>query len=150
MVAKMCCSLVLMGEVTASASPQALARVFAALSASLAVVDWGSAGLALASSLAATVNLLFQAGVLYRRLGVFPWAAWASSLGWSVSASVAMAVPLCTFWMPPLTSVAIAQALKDAFWVPPPAMVLPLSVPPLDTFSTPPDSTRLRLATPPL
>jgi peptidoglycan biosynthesis protein MviN/MurJ (putative lipid II flippase) len=87
-------SLVLMGEITASADSQGLARVFAALSTSLAVVDWGSAGLALAASLAAMVNLLFQAGALYRRLGVFPWAAWASSLGWSVTASVAMAVPL--------------------------------------------------------
>jgi len=94
LVAKVGFSLALMGEVTASVDSQALPRVFAALSASLAVVDWGSAGLALASSLAATVNLLFQDGVLYRRLEVFPWATWASSLGWSVTASVAMAVPL--------------------------------------------------------
>ncbi|MBI3301764.1 MAG: murein biosynthesis integral membrane protein MurJ [Deltaproteobacteria bacterium] len=87
-------SLVLMGQVTASAESRVLARIFAFLSALLAVVDWGSAGLALATSLAAMVNLLLQAAALYRRLGVFPWAAWVSSLVWSVTASMAMAVPL--------------------------------------------------------
>jgi putative peptidoglycan lipid II flippase len=93
-VAKVCFSLMLMGEVTIGADSQALARVFASLSAALAVVDRGSAGLALATSLSAVVNLLLQAGALYRRLKVFPWVAWTSSLVWSVAACVVMAVPL--------------------------------------------------------
>ncbi|MGH7960618.1 MAG: murein biosynthesis integral membrane protein MurJ, partial [Candidatus Binatia bacterium] len=93
-VAKVCFSLVLMGTVTASADANVLARVVASLSASVAVADWGSVGLAVATSLAAIVNLLLQATMLYRRLGLFPWAAWASSLVWSITASLVMAVPL--------------------------------------------------------
>lgn len=94
LVAKVCLSLILMGEVSASVDSRPLARVFAFLSTSLAVANWGVAGLALATSLAALVNLLLQAGALFRRLGVFPWAAWVSSLVWSLMASVTMAVPL--------------------------------------------------------
>ncbi len=84
-------SLMLMGEVTVSAETHGLARLFASLSHSFAVVDLGVAGLALAASLAATVNLVLLGGLLYRRLGRSPWAGGGSLLLWSLSASVLMA-----------------------------------------------------------
>jgi putative peptidoglycan lipid II flippase len=93
-VAKVIFCLLLMGEVTTSVDARMLACVFASLSTALAVVDWGSAGLAFATSLSAVASLLVQAGILSRRLKMFPWTAWVSSLAWSVIASVAMAVPL--------------------------------------------------------
>lgn len=93
-VAKVCLSVMLMGAITAGAESHVLTRLLASLSAVLVVTNWGPAGLALATSLAAMLNLLLQAVVLYRRLGVFRWSAWVSSLAWSVTASAAMAVPL--------------------------------------------------------
>ena len=72
-VVNFCFSLLLMGEITAGTNPNGLARLFAGLSHSLAVDDLGVAGLSLAASLAATVNLMLLSGMLYRRLGQFPW-----------------------------------------------------------------------------
>src|SRR5262249_38306316 len=57
-VANVCFSLMLMGEITAGADAHGLARFFAGLSHFLAVCDLGVTGLALAASLAATVNLV--------------------------------------------------------------------------------------------
>lgn len=91
-VANVCLSLVLMGEITAGADAPGPARLFTGLSRSLAICDFGVTGLALAASLAATVNLMLLGGMLYRRLGRFPWPAWSSSLRWSLTASLAMAV----------------------------------------------------------
>ncbi len=82
----------LMGEITAGADAHGLTQLFAGLSRSLVVCDLGVTGLALAASLAATVNLVLLGGMLYRRLGRFPWLAWSSSLLWSLTASLAMAV----------------------------------------------------------
>src|SRR5712691_505569 len=90
-VANVCLSLMLMGEITVGAEAHGLTHLFAGLSRSLAVSDLGIAGLALAASLAATVNLVLLGGALYRRLGRFPWPAWNSSLLWSLSASLVMA-----------------------------------------------------------
>jgi putative peptidoglycan lipid II flippase len=91
-VANLCFSLMLMGEITAGANANGLARLFARLSHSLAVYDLGVAGLSLAASLAATVNLLLLGGMFYRRLGRFPWSGCGFSFLWSLGASVTMAI----------------------------------------------------------
>jgi peptidoglycan biosynthesis protein MviN/MurJ (putative lipid II flippase) len=84
----------LMGEITVGADSSGLARFLAALSSSLAVYELGPTGLALAASLSAIVNLIFLEIVLYQRVGRFPWSVWASSLGWSLLASLVMAIPV--------------------------------------------------------
>jgi len=91
-VTNICFSLMLMGEITADADAPGLARFFAGLSRSLTMYDLGVAGLALAASLAATVNLVLLGGLLHRRLGRLPWPGCGSSLLWSLSASMTMAV----------------------------------------------------------
>ena len=87
-------SLMLMGKISASGPTHGLAGFFAALSESLTVWNLGPAGLALAASLAATVNLVLLGVVLVRRLGTFPWTTWFASLAWSLAASVVMSGPV--------------------------------------------------------
>jgi putative peptidoglycan lipid II flippase len=94
LIAKLGLSLVLMGEVTFDAEARTLARMVATLSATVGIVNWGVAGLALATSLSTFVSFFVQAVILYRRLGGFPWAAWLSSLLWSLAGCSAMALPL--------------------------------------------------------
>lgn len=93
-VAKVGFSLMLMGKVTLAQSAGTMAHFFASLSNMMMVINAGAAGLALATSFSALVNLLFQATMLYRRLGGFPWAAWSSSLAWSVAGCGVMSIPL--------------------------------------------------------
>lgn len=87
-------SLMLMGRISLSGDAHGLARFFTALGESLAVWNLGPAGLALAASLAATVNLVLLGAVLSRRLEKFPWAACIASLLWSSTASVVMSGPV--------------------------------------------------------
>lgn len=87
-------SLMFMGSVSLAADAGTVAQAFARWSSAMMVVSWGAGGLALATSLSAFVNLIVQAVLLYRHLGAFPWAAWLSSLMWSLTGCVAMAVPL--------------------------------------------------------
>ncbi|MBI3756569.1 MAG: murein biosynthesis integral membrane protein MurJ [Deltaproteobacteria bacterium] len=92
-VVKLVFSLMLMGEVTSSGDDRTLVRIIAKLSATMGIVNWGVSGLAFATSGAAFVGLLVQAIILYRRLG-FPWAAWWSSVLWSLAGCGVMALPL--------------------------------------------------------
>jgi putative peptidoglycan lipid II flippase len=108
-VAKVVFSLMLMGQISLAVDAGALARLFASLSSTLVVAQWGAAGLALATSLSAVVNLLLQATLLHRRLGDFPWSAWFSSLAWSMAGCGVMALPLWwiarqAVWVGPATS----------------------------------------------
>lgn len=91
---KIVCSLMLMGAVTLPTEGRVIAHFFASLSSTLSLTSWGVAGLAVAASLSAVVNLGVQASILLRRLGSFPWSVWLSSLVWSVAGSAVMAVPL--------------------------------------------------------
>jgi putative peptidoglycan lipid II flippase len=108
-VAKVVFSLMLMGQISLAVDAGALARLFASANSALVVAHWGSAGLALATSLSAVVNLLLQATLLHRRLGDFPWSAWLSSLAWSMAGCGVMALPLWwvarqAVWVGPATS----------------------------------------------
>jgi putative peptidoglycan lipid II flippase len=108
-VAKVVFSLMLMGQISLAVDAGALARFFASLSSMMGMVHWGAAGLALATSLSAVVNLMVQATLLHRRLGDFPWSAWFSSLAWSVAGCGVMALPLWwiarqAVWVGPATS----------------------------------------------
>jgi peptidoglycan biosynthesis protein MviN/MurJ (putative lipid II flippase) len=99
----------LMGKVTISTEMHGLARLFASFSYSFAVYDLGVAGLALAASLAATVNLVLLGGLLCRRLGRFPWSGCGALLRWSLSASAIMAIVVRWIvqevdWLNPQTS----------------------------------------------
>jgi putative peptidoglycan lipid II flippase len=93
-VVKVTFSVMLMGEVVLAADAHSAARFVASLTATFAVVRWGVAGLAVAASLSAFVNLLVQASVVIRRCGGFPWAAWRSSLMWSLAGCSVMAILL--------------------------------------------------------
>ncbi len=93
-LAKVVFSLMLMGKVTSFGDDRAFVRIVAKLSETVGIMSWGVSGLALATSLAAFVGLLIQAAILYRRLGDFPWAAWRSSLLWSLAGCSVMAPPL--------------------------------------------------------
>jgi putative peptidoglycan lipid II flippase len=102
-------SLMLMGEITILTDTSGLARVLATLNRLVAVYDFGTAGLALAASLAATVNLLLLGGILSRRLSGFPWPIWLSSLLWSIVASIPMTIlihwiALQVDWLDPAVS----------------------------------------------
>lgn len=93
-VAQVVFSLMLMGQISLAVDAGALAHLFASVNSALVRAHWGVAGLALATSLSAAVNLLFQAIFLQRRVGDFPWPAWFSSLAWSVAGCGVMALPL--------------------------------------------------------
>lgn len=83
-------SLALMGDVRLEAGTGWLAVGLATANGWLAWQDWGIVGLALAGSLAALANFLFQAARLSRRVAGFAWRSWAVSLAWSVGASLGM------------------------------------------------------------
>lgn len=87
-VANLLASLMLMGPITAdgTAAVDAIAR----LTAALGIVDLRHAGLALATSIAATVNFAFLIVLLGRRLPDLRLAELAPSLGRSALASAAM------------------------------------------------------------
>lgn len=108
-VAKVVFSLMLMGQISLASDAGTLARLFAPLSAALGMAHWGAAGLALATSLSAIVNLLLQAIFLHRRVGGFLWSAWFSSLAWSIVGCGVMTFPLWwitqqAVWIGPVTS----------------------------------------------
>jgi putative peptidoglycan lipid II flippase len=87
-------SLMLMGTIVVHADTSGFARFLVLLNRSVVVYDLGAAGLALAASLAAIVNVILLGGLLSRRLDRFPWAAWTPSLLWSLAASALMAMPI--------------------------------------------------------
>lgn len=93
-LAKVIFSLMLMGPIVLPSNTGMLARWFALLNANLVVLDGGTAGLALATSLSAVVNLVLMTIILRRRFGGFPWASWSSSLAWSVAGCGGMSLPL--------------------------------------------------------
>jgi putative peptidoglycan lipid II flippase len=93
-LAKIGFSLMLMGKVVLAADARSIAHFFASLSSIFMLVNWGAAGLALATSLSAIVNLVIQAGAVSRRLGHLPWRAWLSSLIWSLAGCGVMFIPL--------------------------------------------------------
>ena len=90
-------SLALMGSVSFADETNWVAQAVASLSRSLAVWDWGVVGLAIATSLAAIANFIFQAVALSWHFHSFPWQRWMVSLLWSGLASVVMTIPL--WWM---------------------------------------------------
>jgi len=104
-VTNMCCSLMFMGPVPVRGE-SVLADGIAKLATVLTVVNLRHAGLALATSVAATVNLVLLLLVLRQRLdglGVVPLL---SSLGRSLVAALAMVVPVrwlagCVDWTEP-------------------------------------------------
>ncbi len=83
-----------MGHIVADSESGRIVQFLAILSTYLTIGHLEAGGLALASSLSATVNVLLLAVILLRRLGGFPWAAWRNSLGWSVLGSVLMIGPV--------------------------------------------------------
>jgi len=83
-----------MGHIVPEAGAGTAERFFAALSDHITIGHLEAGGLALASSLAATVNVLLLGVILVRRLGGFPWRAWLHSLTWSVLGSVVMIGPV--------------------------------------------------------
>ncbi|MFI5395116.1 MAG: murein biosynthesis integral membrane protein MurJ [Candidatus Binatia bacterium] len=88
-VANCCFSLLLMGPVRATGESR-LADTIAAISQMASVADLRHAGLALATSLAATVNLLLLGLAIRRRLGALGGSEILLSLLRSVAASLAM------------------------------------------------------------
>ena len=105
-----CFSLILMGPIRVPADASGLAHLLASLSLILASYNLGAVGLALATSLATTVNMLLLGVVLSSRLAAFPWSAWRTSLGWSLLASIAMAGPVWWIvqqinWLDPALSI---------------------------------------------
>jgi putative peptidoglycan lipid II flippase len=68
----------------------ALGAGLAAASRALGVIELRHGGLALSTSLAATVNLVVLGLVLHRRLGGFAWGAWLASGARAAAASLAM------------------------------------------------------------
>ncbi len=86
-------SLMLMGPVDPSAGPGVGAWIAAATSA-LGVLDLRHAGLALSTSLAATVNLALLIAALRHRLGELDLRPLLSSLARSGAAAAAMAIPV--------------------------------------------------------
>jgi len=87
-------SLMLMGAIVLPADAGVLAQWFAWCSAKLTVVDGGTAGLALATSLSAVANLIVLAIIVRWRFGDFSWASLISSLVWSVVGCGGMSLPL--------------------------------------------------------
>ena len=88
-VANCCLSIVLMGPVS-STGESAVADAIAAITRTVSVFDLRHAGLALSTSLAATVNLILLATYLRRRLGPLGFVEIVPSLARSLVASLAM------------------------------------------------------------
>jgi putative peptidoglycan lipid II flippase len=112
------CSVLLMGPVALSGGSR-LADAIAALTQTLSVSDLRHAGLALATSIAASVNLLLLLWVLRRRLGMLGERGVLASFVRSLVASLAM-VPVVrsiaglTTWSAPGHTVAHAAVLAAA------------------------------------
>ena len=94
LVAHVCFSLVLVGSLGVPDDASGLAYLFARLSASVALCDYGLVGLGLASSLGTILNMLLLAFVGPRRLPQFPWSSWLASLAWSLLSSAVMIGPV--------------------------------------------------------
>lgn len=86
--------VMLMGHIHAEADSGTLVQFFAAVSEWITLAHLEAGGLALASSLAAVVNVLLLGAILLHRLGGFPWRAWVLSLAWSVLGAVLMIGPV--------------------------------------------------------
>jgi putative peptidoglycan lipid II flippase len=82
-----------MGPVSARGE-SLVAGAIARLANTMSVLDLRHAGLALSTSVAATVNLVLLFAVLRRRLGGLPLAPLLSSLGRSLAASLVMVLPV--------------------------------------------------------
>ncbi len=109
LMVKIGASLVLMGRISLLGETNWLAQSVAAVSGMLSMQHWGVVGLAVATSLAAMANLVFQAVRLSRRFSAFPWQPWTVSLLWSGIASVGMLIVLWWFvgqidWLAPTGS----------------------------------------------
>lgn len=83
-----------MGNIHAAEDSGKVIQFFAALSERITIGHLEAGGLALASSLSATVNVLLLGAILIRRLGGFPWRVWRNSMLWSVLGSLAMIGPV--------------------------------------------------------
>jgi len=104
-VTNMCCSLMFMGPVPVRGE-SVLADGIAGLASVLAVVNLRHAGLALATSVAATVNLVLLVTVLRQRLDGLAMLSLLSSLVRSLAAALVMVVPVrwlagCVDWTEP-------------------------------------------------
>jgi putative peptidoglycan lipid II flippase len=88
-VANACCSLMLMGPV-ATAGESRVADGIAIVTQTISVFNLRHAGLALSTSVAATVNLILLGMFLRRRLGALGARELLSSFGRSLAASLAM------------------------------------------------------------
>ena len=112
------CSLSLMGPVAPSADSR-LAEAIAAATQRLSVANLEHAGLALSTSIAASVNLLLLVLLLQRRLGGFEWSGILASFTRSLLASAAMVpavryVAGMTMWTEPGHTVLHAGVLASA------------------------------------
>lgn len=87
-------SLVLMGPVHGAPETDILGRSIAALTATFSLLDLAHGGLALATSLSATVNFLLLLVILDRRLGAFPWRDFSISFCRNLISALVMAFPL--------------------------------------------------------
>jgi putative peptidoglycan lipid II flippase len=92
-VANACASLMLMGVVPATGE-STVANVVGRLTAMLNVANLHHAGLALATAVAATVNVVLLLAALWRRLEGLQMGGLARSLGRSIAASVTMVWPV--------------------------------------------------------
>lgn len=90
LVVNVAASLVLMGGVQPGPGADWLAVGMADASIRLAWQNFGIVGLALANSLAALANFVFQAVRVSRRVPGLAWRSWAVSLAWSMAASLGM------------------------------------------------------------
>ena len=75
-IASVLFGVMFMGHIVAEANAGSVERFFATLSEYITIGHLEAGGLALASSLSATVNVLLLGAILIRRLGGFPWRAW--------------------------------------------------------------------------
>lgn len=87
-------SLMLMGPVHAAPEADSLSRSVSALTATLSFLHLSHGGLALATSISATVNFLLLLVILDRRLGEFPWRHFLLSFCRNLISALVMAFPL--------------------------------------------------------
>lgn len=87
-------SLILMGEITASADSNVLTRVVVALSQYVGLFSLSHGGLALATSISSTFNFLVLLLILRRRLGQFPLGEFFVSFFRNLFNALLMALPL--------------------------------------------------------
>ncbi|MBI2358191.1 MAG: murein biosynthesis integral membrane protein MurJ [Deltaproteobacteria bacterium] len=87
-------SLILMGPVYVAPEADVVSRSVSALTAAVSLLPLAHGGLALATSISATVNFLLLLVILDRRLGEFPWREFLLSFSRSLISALVMAVPL--------------------------------------------------------